>query len=196
MKNAKKITALFLAAIMLLSLAACGGKYSVSKITDFKDWFNLALVPDYNSFIKTEGAKNAEFGSISLMISSDTYINYIFDYIESGAQPEEGKVTEENGAYIYKTNEFKQRVEFDTKKSAIKVTSLAEFMGESKTQAIAVFMQEKNEYFIQYYWADFGELHEMRFTKDSGSSTVKTGCSELPYSIFASDIPADFAKEK
>lgn len=195
MKKLKRFTAVLLSVIMLISLASCGGKYSVNKLTDFKDWFNLALVPAYDSFVKTDGAKNAAFEDISLMLASDAYINHIFNYIEDGTQPKDGEVTEENGTYYYKFNDFKQRVEFDTKKNAIKVTMLTEFMGETKTQFIAVFMQQKNEYFIQYYWCDFGELHEMRFTETSGYSAIKTGCDKLPYSIFTSDIPSSFAKE-
>ncbi len=187
----KKFIAVLLSLVILLSLAACGSP--VSSDEDFKAWFNESLSPAYDSFIKTEGGQDAAYPNVSLMLASDVYINAVFDYIESGAQPSSGSVTQEGEAYIYE-NGFKQKVELNKDDCSIRVTMFNEYEDITETEFVAVFRQEKDEFYIQYHWTMFGELHEICFTAEGGRATVDSGAEELSYSIFDEDIPEDFAK--
>lgn len=191
----KKLVAIFLSIVMLLSLAACGDEFKVKKTEDFRDWFNLSLVPSYDGYLASPDGESAIYPSVSLMLASDSYINAVFDYICDGVFPENGDVTEENGVYTYSYGEFKQTFEFDADKCAVKVTMAMEMMGDSRTEFVAVFAEEKDEFFVQYLMPTFGEYYEMRFTAESGSTLTKTNCYEFPYDIFTDDIPKEFAKE-
>lgn len=191
----KKFSALILAFIMLFSFAACGDEFKVKSNEDFRDWYKLLLVPAYDGYISSPDADADAYPSVSLMLASDAYINYIFDYICDGVYPENGEITEENGVYTYAYSEFKQIFEFNTDKPAIKVTMLMEMMGESRTEFVAVLTQQKDEFLIQYITPTFGEYFEIRFTAETGSFVLETDCYELPYDIFNEDIPKDFAKE-
>ena len=91
----KKLLALFLVLVMLFSFAACGEDIKVKTEADFKTWFNEALVPAYDGYINSESASEDAFPSISLMLASDAYIGYIFDYICDGVYPENGEITED-----------------------------------------------------------------------------------------------------
>ena len=191
----KKLSALFLALVMLVSFAACGEDVKVKTEADFKTWFNEALVPAYDGYINSESANENAFPSISLMLASDAYIGYIFDYICDGVYPENGEITEENGVYNYAYNEFRQSFEFDADKRAVKVTMYMEMMGDSRTEFVAVLAEKKGEFFIQYLMPTFGEYTEMRFTAEGGTFVLDDTCYEMPYDIFTDDIPKDFAKE-
>ncbi len=191
----KKALSVILSLALLLSLSACSGSPKVRKDADFKEWFNSALSPAYEAFTAAQAGKQAPYPTITMMIASDTYINACFDYMETGKQPQDAEITEENGVYTYKSGNFKQRIEFNKKLSAIKLTMLHDFSGESRTQFSVVFREDGGEYFIQYFWTEFNELHEIRFNKKGGSVLVKTDCTKLDYSIFTNDIPKSFAKE-
>ena len=191
----KKLLALFLALVMLFSFAACGEDVKVKTEADFKTWFTESLVPAYNGYINSDSASEDAFPSISLMLASDAYIGYVFDYICDGVYPENGEITEENGVYSYAYNEFRQSFEFDADKRALRVTMYMEMMGESRTEFIAVFAEKKGEFFVQYLMPTFGEYTEMCFTAEGGTFVLETDCYELPCDIFTDDIPKDFAKE-
>ena len=191
----KKLLALVLAAVMLFSFAACGEKIKVKTEADFKTWFNEALVPAYEGYISSESANENAFPSVSLMLASDAYIGYIFDYICDGVYPENGEITEENGVYSYAYNEFRQTYEFNADKRAVKVTMYMEMMGDSRKEFVAVFAEKKGEFFIQYLMPTFGEYTEMCFTAQGGTFVLDDSCYEMPYDIFTDDIPEDFAKE-
>ena len=191
----KKLLSILLAAVMLLSFAACGEEFKLKEDADFKAWFNESLVPAYNGYIASETANGDAFPSVSLMLASDAYIGYIFDYICDGVYPEDGEITEENGVYSYACNEFRQSVEFNADKRALRVTMYTEMMGESRTEFIAVFAEKKGEFYIQYLMPTFGEYTEMCFTAEGGSFSLDVGRNEMPFDIFTDDIPDNFAKE-
>ncbi|MBQ6931928.1 MAG: hypothetical protein IJN38_07360 [Clostridia bacterium] len=191
----KKVIALFLALVMLVSFAACGEEYKLKEDADFKVWFNEALVPAYEGYINSDTANENAFPSISLMLASDAYIGYIFDYICNDVYPENGEITEENGVYNYSYNEFRQSFEFNADKRALKVTMYMEMMGDSRKEFVAVFAEKKGEFYIQYLMPTFSEYTEMCFTAQGGTYSLDVDRNEMPFDIFTDDIPDNFAKE-
>lgn len=191
MNRIKRAVSIILIAALTLSLTACSG---LSK-EKFGSWFNDELSPAYNAFVQTEyGKANAPSPDLSLMIASSVYLNYIFDYVSKGTQPEKGEIKEEDGVYSYVTDTFIQRVEFDTKKASIRITNILSLFGESATQSITTFTERSGKYYIQYYMPDFKEYYEVCFTAESGEIKHES-IDEIPYSIFGEDIPDTFAKE-
>ena len=192
MKKVKRAVCALTALALVLALPACGK----TKLKKFDDWFNNSLTPAYASFVQTEDGAAAPSPTISLLLASDKYVNCVFDYIENKTQPENGKITEENGVYTYAYGTFSQVFEFDPSTTSIKITMLQSDAGESRTEFVIVLTERSSRFYIQYLTPDFEEYYELSFTAKGGSVRFVSPCSELPYSIFAQDIPSDFAKEK
>lgn len=191
----KKLLALSLVFVMLFSFAACGEDIKVKTEADFKTWFNEGLVPAYEGYINSETANENAFPSVSLMLASDAYIGYVFDYICDGVYPEKGEILEENGVYSYSYGEFRQTFEFNADKRAVRVTMYTEMMGDSRTEFVAVFAEKKGVFYIQYIMPTFSEYTEMCFTAEGGTFLLEVGRNEMPFDIFTDDIPKNFAKE-
>ena len=187
MKIFKKLTALFLAVALVFTLASCG--MSKSKL---KTWFNDEFSVAYDTAFKDD--KNAPFADISLMLTSSSYLNSVFDYITDGTQPEAAEITKEDGAYIYKAQSFTQKVEIDKSSSSIRVTSFMEFMGETRTNFIVTMREHKGTYYIQYLSPEFSTYYEVSFTSET-SSVKYANRNNIPYTIFDEKIPDTFAKE-
>lgn len=187
MKILKKLTALLLAAALVFALASCG--MSNSKL---KPWFNDEFSVAYDTCFKDD--KAAPFPDISLMLTSSSYLNSVFDYITDGTQPEAAEITEEDGAYVYKAQSFTQKVEIDKSSSSVRVTSFMEFNGEARTNFIVTMREHKGTYYIQYLSPDFSTYHEVSFTAESGNIKSESR-NDIPYSIFGEKIPDTFAKE-
>lgn len=191
MKGLKRAVSLILIAALTLSLAACSG----TSEKKFAAWFNEELSPAYDQFVQTEyGKENAPSPDISLMIVSSTYLNYIFDYIAEGKQPERGEVKETDGVYSYVTDTFVQKVEFDTKKTSLRVTNILSLFGEESIQSVTTFTERSGKYYIQHLMPDFKKYCEVCFTAESGEIKQEKR-DEIPYSIFGEKIPDTFAKE-
>jgi uncharacterized lipoprotein YehR (DUF1307 family) len=187
MKKLKRLTSLILAVALVFTLASCG--MSKSKL---KPWFNDEFSVAYDTCFKDD--KSAPFPDISLMLTSSSYLNSVFDYITDGTQPEAAEITEEDGVYIYKAQSFTQKVEIDKSSSAIRITSLMEFNGEAKTNFIVTMREHKGTYYIQYLWPDFSTYYEVSFTAET-SSVKYENRKDIPFSIFGEKIPDTFAKE-
>lgn len=183
----KKLTALFLAVATVFSFASCG--MSKSKL---KPWFNDEFSVAYDTCFKDN--KEAPFPDISLMLTSSSYLNSVFDYIIDGTQPEAAEITEEDGAYIYKAKSFTQKVELDKSSSSVRVTSFIDFMGEVRTNFIVTMREHKGTYYIQYLAPEFSTYYEVSFT-DETSSVKYENRKDIPYTIFGEKIPDTFAKE-
>ncbi len=189
----KKLTSILLIFSLILTFAACKKEEPPVQV-DFKTWFNSELITAYDSFVKTEQGKNVPVGKIEDMLISPNYINSIFEYIASGKQPEDGEITEANGVYTFKGQTFIQTFEFDNNTCAIRVTSTIVINGETKPQ-FTVTMREKDDvYYIQYLASEFLTYYEISYTATSGS-VKNISRMDLPYSIFAAEIPENFAKE-
>ena len=189
MKKIKKATAIILAVATILCLAACTRKEKFGK------WYNEELSPAYDAFVQTDyGKENAPSPDISLMITSDKYLNLIFDYIANGTKPEKGEITEEDGAYIYSENTFTQKVEIDEKTTSIRITNTISMFGEASISSVTTLREHSGKYYIQYIQPDFSEYYEVCFTAESGEIKHEK-LKEIPYSIFAEKIPETFAKE-
>ena len=187
MKILKKLTAFLLAAALVFTLASCG--MSKSKL---KPWFNDEFSVAYDTCFKDD--KAAPFPDISLMLTSSSYLNSVFDYITDGTQPEAAEITEEDGAYVYKAQSFTQKVEIDESSSSVKVTSLMEFNGETKTNFIVTMRENKGTYYIQYLSPEFSTYYEVSFTAETSSVKYESR-NDIPYTIFGEKIPDTFAKE-
>lgn len=187
MKIFKKLTALFLAVALVFTLASCG--MSKSKL---KTWFNDEFSVAYDTAFKDD--KTAPFADISLMLTSSSYLNSVFNYITDGTQPEAAEITKEDGAYIYKAQSFTQKVEIDRSSSSIRVTSFMDFMGESRTNFIVTMREHKGTYYIQYLSPEFSTYYEVSFTSET-SSVKYVSRNNIPYTIFGEKIPDTFAKE-
>ncbi|MBQ3498099.1 MAG: hypothetical protein IJA87_03115 [Clostridia bacterium] len=187
MKIFKKLTALLLAVATVFTLASCG--MTKSKL---KPWFNDEFSVAYNTCFKDN--KEAPFPDISLMLTSSSYLNSVFDYITDGTQPEAAEITEEDGVYIYKAQSFTQKVELDKSTSSVRVTSLMEFNGEAKTNFIVTMREHKNTYYIQYLSPEFSTYYEVSFTAETSSIKYESR-KDIPYTIFGEKIPDTFAKE-
>ncbi len=191
MKTIKKSVALILVAAAVFCLAACSG----TKKEEFGAWYNNEFSPAYDAFVKTEyGMKNAPSPNLSLMIATDKYLYCIFDYITDGKQPENGKITEEDGAYTYTAKTFKQKVEFDEKTSSIRITNSIVVFGSESISSITTFTERSGKYYIQYFQPDFDQYYEVCFTAESGE-VKNESIAEIPYTIFGEKIPDTFAKE-
>ncbi len=187
MKIFKKSTAFFLAAALIFTLASCG--MTKSKL---KPWFNDEFSVAYDTAFKDD--KDAPFPDISLMLTSSSYLNSVFDYITDGTQPEAAEITEEDGAYIYKAQSFTQKVEIDKGSSSVRVTSFIDFMGEVRTNFIVTMREHKGTYYIQYLSPEFSTYYEVSFTSET-SSVKYENRKDIPYTIFGEKIPDTFAKE-
>ncbi len=191
MKSIKKSVALILAVATILCLAACSG----TKKQEFGAWYNNELSPAYDAFVQTEyGKKNAPSPNLSLMVVTDKYLNCIFAYINEGKQPEKGEITEEDGAYIYTLQTFKQKVEFDERTTSIRITNSIIMFGSESISSVITFTERSDKYYIQYFQPDFSQYYEVSFTAESGEIKNESK-SEIPYSIFGEKIPDTFAKE-
>ncbi|MBQ5823200.1 MAG: hypothetical protein IIW48_00160 [Clostridia bacterium] len=191
MNRFKKAVSIILVLVLVLSLAACSGM----KKQKFGKWYNEEFSPAYDAFVQTEyGMANAPSPNLSLMIASSAYLNYIFDYIADGTQPEKGEVKEEDGVYSYVTDTFIQKVEFNTQKATIRITNILRLFGESAIQSVTTFTERSGQYYIQHHMPDFKEYYEIRFTAESGE-IKRDSTDNIPYSIFEEDIPKTFAKE-
>lgn len=191
MKRISKITSVIVIAAIMLCFAACSG----TKTEEFSAWFNDEFSPAYDAFVQTEAGKtDAPAPDISLMITSDKYLNCVFEYIAKGTQPEKGEISEENGIYTYTENTFSQKIEFDEKTTSIRITDTISFMGETMTKFTVIMSERDGKYYIQYLRPEFSEYYEVCFTADGGEIKHESR-NELPYTIFAEDIPKDFAKE-
>ena len=191
----KRFISLALVPVMLFLFTSCSDEYAVKENADFKAWFNQALVPEYDAYKSGEQAPTVAPASIALLLSTELYIQSVFDYICDGVYPAEGEITEENGVYTYSATLFRQQFEFDAKNCAIKVTTLMDMLGENTTEFVVVLAEKKDEFFIQYFSPVYGEYYEIRFAEGEGSFAQKSDCYEAPYDIFSDDIPKDFAKE-
>lgn len=191
MKKMKKTVALILVAASILCFAAC----SRTSEKKFGTWYNEEFSPAYEAFVKTDyGKENAPAPDISLMITSDLYLNFIFDYITNGTKPEKGEITEEDGAYIYTENTFTQKIEIDESTTSIRITNTISMFGEASISSVTTLRERSGKYYIQYLQPDFSEYYEVCFTAENGEiKHEKT--DEIPYSIFGEKIPDTFAKE-
>lgn len=191
MKKMKKITALILVAATILCFAAC----SRTSEKKFGTWFNEEFSPAYDAFVATDyGKEHAPSPDISLMITSDKYLNFIFDYIANGTKPEKGEITEEDGAYIYTENTFTQKVEIDEGTTSIRITNTISMFGEASISSVTTLREHSGKYYIQYLQPDFSEYYEVCFTAESGEVKHER-TNKIPYSIFGEKIPDTFAKE-
>lgn len=195
MKKITKAISIILVCVFLFSLAACTKSYKVRRNRDFADWFNLAFTPTYDSFVKTDDAKDAPAPNATLLLASDKYINCVFDYMKDKKQPENGEVTEADGVYTYSYGAFKQTFEFDAKTSSIRV-KMIQIMGEEDwTEFEATITQRGNKFYVQYIQPDFNDYTEIEFTSDGGSVLREYSSEKAGNSIFAQDIPENFAKK-
>ena len=191
MKKALKAASIILAIATVICLAACSG----TKKEDLSSWFNDEFSPAYDAFVLTDsGKENAPAPDISLLITSDKYINCVFDYIADGTKPDGAEITEEDGAYTYTEETFSQKVEFDEKTSSIRITKTMGSADEARTDFIAVFSERNGKYYIQYILPEFSEYYEVCFTADGGEIRHER-LKEIPYTIFGEKIPDNFAKE-
>ena len=190
MKVLKKTTALILMLVLAVSLCSCSK--SGEKMTGWFDEVSTA----YDGYLASADGESAISPSVSLLVASDIYLKSVLEFMDGKTDfGEDVEITEEDGIYTYKSGYFKQKIEIDKKTPAIKVEMIQEFLGSGTTEFITVITEKGGEYFIQQHLVEFGEYYEIRFTKDGGSTTTKTGCYEMPYSIFNGEIPENFAKE-
>ena len=190
----KKLISILLIFTLVFTFAACKKEEPIPQI-DFGTWFKDELIPTYDAFVKTSSGKNVPVISIEDMIISLNYINSVFDYIAyDKVQPNGGAITEANGVYTYKGETLVQTVEFDNNTCSVRISSSMVINGESKPQ-FTVTMREKDDvFYIQYLASEFRTYYEISFTATSGSVKT-TSRMDLPYSIFAAEIPENFAKE-
>lgn len=188
----KKTVVALLLVFVTVVLCSCGS-HKLEK-ADFAQWYNQQLSPAYDSYVKAVQGE-ASFPSLSVMLTNSRGIEACFAYIADGTVPEKGTLTEENGIYTYREDTYYQTFEFNGENTALKVTMVSEFMGETETDFIAVIRQKGDYFYIQYLMPVFGEYIEVKFNEEGGEEYAQGGCYELPYDISAQDIPNIFAKE-
>lgn len=192
----KKLTSILLILAITLTFTACKKEPPVK--IDFSTWFNNEFITAYDTFTKTEyGTANIPFPTVSdmLITANINYIDAVFKFIADGSQPKDGgKVTEANGIYTYTEKDLIRTIEFDNNTCSMRVTASMILNGEIKSQFNVTIREKDDVFYIQYLASEFRTYHEISFTASSGN--VKTAViTDLPYSIFAAEIPETFAKE-
>jgi len=184
----KKLISILLVFALAFTFTACKKEEPPIQV-DFEK-FHSEFSAAYDAFVKTESGKKSPFANVDDMLVHPECLESVFVYIKNGTNPENAEITAVDNKYQYKTKEFSVTVEFDNNTSAIRFTKTMNVSG-----SFTVTMREKDDvYYIQYFASEFLTYHEIKFTASSGS--VKTiSRSDLPYSIFAAEIPEYFAKE-
>ena len=165
------------------------------KKEDFGKWYNEEFSPAYDAFVQTETDKEVVPAiDVSSIIVSDQYLKDVFNYITEEKQPEAGEITEENGVYTYTNKSFRQEIEFDEKTTSIRINHFIGVAGYERLHITATLTERNDMYYIQYLFPDLSTYYELCFTAEGGEIKRETR-SEIPYSIFAEEIPDTFAKE-
>ena len=191
----KKLTSILLIFTLIFTFAACKKEEPPVQI-DFDTWYNNEFIPAYQAFVKTEyGAKNAPVDDFSTLLISSDYLESVLKFRKSNVTPTDGgTITESNGIYTYEGQTIKQTVEFDNDTCSIRVTSAMVVNGESTPQFVLTIREKDDVYYIQHINYALQRYYEVSFTATNGS-VKNISRIDLPYSIFAAEIPEYFAKE-